>query len=189
MTTGYSIELLFDEEFSAYVRRLWQGCSENRFCHYMHDIKGDVTPHIAMSVYENIAEDDITSLFERYKNVEEYKSSFESTAVCMFKETLVTYINVNVNRNMLNYFENVYHFFVDLADNCSPYYLPTLIIPHVSISRCQNMEEAKRCLCYTAGVFEHRKLTIEKIALFRLHFDDSHKLVQCDFMDAKELKA
>ncbi len=187
MTTGYSIELLFDDEFSAYVTGLWQSCKKNNFSHYMQSIKGDVTPHIALSLYEGVHEEKITSLFKRYKNVKERSASFESTAVCMFKDTFVTYINVNVNRNMLNYFENIYNFFAEISDNCSPYYVPSMIIPHISISKCTSLQESKTCWNHIADVFERKTLTVKKIALFRLIFDDEHKLTECNFLDEKIL--
>ena len=187
MTTGYSIELLFNKEFDEYVRSLWQSCKQQNLSNYMLDIQGDVMPHIALSVYENVSEDEITSLFELYKNVPEKVSCFESSAICMFKKTLVTYINVNVNRDMLNYFENIHHFFVNISSKCSPYYLPYTIIPHISVARCDDIDRAKKCWSYIADTFEPQKLVVQKIALFKLIFDDDHKLVKCTFIDEKVL--
>jgi len=188
MTTGYAIELLFDKEFENYVRSLWDGCAQNKLSDHMISIEGDVIPHIALSVYEGIADEDIVPLFERYKNVAESKACFQSSSVCMFKQTLVNYLNVNVNRDMLNYFENVYHFFIELSSKCSSYYLPYTIIPHISISKCSNIEDAKKCFGYIADNFNEQQLLVEKVALFKLYFDDNHTLVKCEKMDEKVLE-
>ena len=187
MKVGYAIELLFDREFDDYVRTLWQSCSDNNLSKYMKNIKGDVIPHIALSVYEDVDEETITSLFTRYKNVKEHKAYFESGAICMFKATNVTYLNVNVNRDMLNFFENVYHFFVSISAKCSPYYLPYVIIPHISIAKCDEFEDAKKCWCHVADIFEPQRLLVEKVALFKLYFDDEHRLVDVKLMDEKVL--
>ena len=131
---------------------------------------------LLFSVYEDVKDDEIMHLFKRYKNIKETKSYFESSSICMFKQTNVTYINVNVNRDMLNYFENVYNFFVSISGKCYPYYLPYVIIPHISIAKCNNFEQAKKCWGYVADKFNPQKLLVEKIALFKLYFDDDHKL-------------
>lgn len=187
MKIGYAIELLFDDKFDSYIRSLWDSCQINGLSNHMFDIEGDVVPHIALSVYEGITDDDIIPLFERYKNVNENKSVFHSSAVCLFKQTLVTYLNVNVNRDMLNYFENIYHFFIELSGKCSQYYLPYNIIPHISISKCDSLDDAKRCFGSVADIFEPQQLLTEKIALFKLYFDDNHKLIKCEKMDEKVL--
>lgn len=187
MKTGYAIELLFDNNFENYVCSLWDDCAKHNYSDHMTQIEGDVIPHIALSVYEDITDDDIIPLFNRYKNVKENKASFNSSAVCMFKQTLVTYLNVNVNRDMLNYFENVYHFFIELSSKCSAYYLPYTIIPHISIAKSDSIGDAKECFGFIADRFEPQQLIVEKIALFKLYFDDNHKLIKCQKMDEKDL--
>ena len=183
MKEGYSIELLFNKEFESYVRSLWQSCSDNHLSDYMISIDGDVIPHIALSVYENVEKEAIQPLFTRFKNVEIKKAQFQSSAICMFKATNVIYINVNVNRDMLNYFEDVYHFFVDLSDKCSPYYLPYVIIPHISIAKCSDFEKAKVCWAHVADMFQPQLFWAEKIALFKLYFDDDNQLTKCIKVD------
>jgi len=187
MTIGYSIDLLFDKEFESYVKGLWKGCAKKGFACRLSSVEGDVMPHIAISLYENIEDDEIIPLFERYKNIDEKKAEFLSSAVCLFKNTYVTYINVNVNRSMLDYFENAYHFFSALSDKSSPYYVPYSIIPHVSISRCDSLKKAKKCWNYVADVFQPQKFTVGKIGLFKLWFDDAHVLKRCVLVDEKVL--
>jgi|GEM_PF-5493512 len=187
MKEGYSIELIFNNKFDSYVRNLWKSCADNSLSKHMNSIKGDVIPHIALSVYENVTEKEIIPLFKRYRNVTEKKAIFESSSICMFKATNVTYINVNVNRDMLNYFENVYHFFVSISDKCSPYYLPYVIIPHISIAKNDNFEDAKSTFCHVADVFEPQTFMVEKIALFKLYFNDDNHLIKCEKIDEKLL--
>ncbi|MEX1377783.1 MAG: hypothetical protein AB1Z23_10000 [Eubacteriales bacterium] len=183
MKEGYSIELLFDKNFESYVHDLWLSCAENNLSNYMTSIEGDSVPHIALSVYESVDKQEIQSLFDRYKNVDIIKAEFQSSAICMFKATNVIYINVNVNRDMLNYFEDVYHFFVGISDKCSPYYLPYVIIPHISIAKCNDFEKAKKCWMHIANIFQPQKFWVEKIALFKLYFDDNNQLTKCKKVD------
>ena len=187
MKEAYAIELLFNKEFTDYVRSLWESCSDNSLSNQMRSIKGDVVPHISLGIYEDVSEAEIVSIFNRYKKFDESKAYFESSAVCMFKKTHVTYINVNVNRDMLNYFENVFNFFSAISDKCSPFYLPYVIIPHISIAQCDDFQQAKKCWEHVVDKFVPQKLLMEKIALFKLFFNEERVLVECRKIDEKLL--
>ena len=146
----YAVEMFFDKESDAQIRKIWRSLKESGISSWMED-SGSV-PHVTLSVFGELDADEADRRLASFaEKVSGFPLVFASIGAFPTDEG-VLFLAPVVTGELLRVHNAFHDFFADLREDQWPYYLPDSWVPHCTLAINIKKEEIHKALDNVYGI-------------------------------------
>lgn len=163
----YAVEMFFDKESDAQIRKIWRSLKESGISSWMED-SGSV-PHVTLSVFGELDADEADRRLASFaEKVSGFPLVFASIGAFPTDEG-VLFLAPVVTGELLRVHNAFHDFFADLREYQWPYYLPDSWVPHCTLAINIKWEEVHKALEHVIKIYSPLCVEVDRVALVEYH--------------------
>jgi|LFRM01.1.fsa_nt_gb 2'-5' RNA ligase len=163
----YAVEMFFDKESDAQIRKIWRSLKESGISSWMED-SGSV-PHVTLSVFGELDADEADRRLASFaEKVSGFPLVFASIGAFPTDEG-VLFLAPVVTGELLRVHNAFHDFFADLREDQWPYYLPDSWVPHCTLAINIKWEEVHKALEHVIKIYSPLCVEVDRVALVEYH--------------------
>lgn len=163
----YAVEMFFDKESDAQIRKIWRSLKESGISSWMED-SGSV-PHVTLSVFGRLDVDDSDRRLASFaEKVSGPRLVFASIGAFPTDEG-VLFLSPVVTGELLRVHRAFHDVFADLREDQFPFYLPDSWVPHCTLAINVKREEIHKALENVIRDYRPICAEVDRVALVEYH--------------------
>lgn len=163
----YAVEMFFDKESDAQIRKIWRSLKESGISSWMED-SGSV-PHVTLSVFGELDADEADRRLASFaEKVSGFPLVFASIGAFPTDEG-VLFLAPVVTGELLRVHNAFHDFFADLREDQWTYYLPDSWVPHCTLAINIEWEEVHKALEHVIKIYSPLCVEVDRVALVEYH--------------------